>query len=127
MNEQEPCYSYNVYLRMRRNVMPKLIIAAAATIALVGSPLAVAAAADGQDAHHHRAWHHVGTSAGGPSDRYVFANPAIRDGYIMNGAFDWRRLRPGQKMPWYARGYSSDCVAWTPNAYHYACDPNNRY
>jgi hypothetical protein len=51
----------------------------------------------------------------------------IRDGYVMNGAFDWRRLRPGQEMPWYAHGYSNDCVAWTPNAYHYAGDPNNRY
>jgi hypothetical protein len=104
--------------------MPKLIIAAAATIALVGSPLSVAAAADGQGAHHH-ARHHTGVSASYAP--YVKVNPGARDGYVMNGAFDWRRLRPGQEMPWYAHGYSDDCVAWTPNAYHYACDPNNRY
>jgi hypothetical protein len=55
------------------------------------------------------------------------ANPAVRGGYIMNGNFDWRRRRYGEKMPWYAHGYSDNCVAWTPHAYHYACDPNGRY
>jgi hypothetical protein len=55
------------------------------------------------------------------------ANPAVRGGYIMNGNFDWRRIRPGEKLPWYAHGYADDCVAWTPHAYHYACDPNAQY
>jgi hypothetical protein len=105
--------------------MQKLIIAAAATIALVGSPLSIAAAADGQGARHHARHHTGGVSASYAP--YVKVNPGVRDGYVMNGAFDWRRLRPGQEMPWYAHGYSDDCVAWTPNAYHYACDPNNRY
>jgi len=27
------------------------------------------------------------------------ANPTVRGGYIMNGDFDWRRLRSGKKMP----------------------------
>ena len=107
--------------------MKKLSIAAAATVALGVLPISAAAAADGQGARHHHARHHTGASGGGSYGPYVTANPAVRDGYVMNGAFDWRRLRPGQEMPWYARGYSNDCVAWTPHAYHYACDPNNRY
>lgn len=106
--------------------MKRLSIAAAAAVALGVLPISAAAAADAQGLRHHIR-HHVGTSAGGPYAPYVTPNPAIRDGYVMNGAFDWRRFRPGQEMPWYARGYSNDCVAWTPHAYHYACDPNNRY
>lgn len=107
--------------------MQKVIIAAAATVALVVSPISVAGAAGGQDApRQHHARHHT-TGVSGPYAPNVQLNPAVRDGYVMNGAFDWRRLRPGQEMPWYAHGYSNDCVAWTPNAYHYACDPNNRY
>jgi hypothetical protein len=104
--------------------MQKLIIAAAASVALLVSPISVAGAASAQDQHHHR---HQTARVAGSYPPYVKLNPAVRDGYIMNGAFDWRRLRPGQEMPWYAHGYSNDCVAWTPNAYHYACDPNNRY
>jgi hypothetical protein len=109
-------------MRMGRNVMQKLTIALLATAALGVLPISAAAAADAPGVHHHRARHHAG--AYGP---YVIADPAVRDGYVMNGAFDWRRLHPGHEMPWYAHGYSSDCVAWTPDAYHYACDPNNRY
>ena len=103
--------------------MQKLVIAAVATVALGVLPISAAAAADAQGVHRHHARHH----AGGPYGPYVFANPAVRDGYVMNGSFDWRRLRPGYELPWYAHGYSDDCVAWTPHAYHYACDPNNRY
>jgi hypothetical protein len=43
----------------------------------------------------------------------------------MNGNFDWRRR--GEQRPWYAHGYNDDCVAWSQNAYHYACDVNSRY
>ena len=100
--------------------MQKLTIALFATAALDVLAISAVAAADAQDVHHHRARHHTGSH--GP-----YVNPAVRDGYVMNGAFDWRPLRPGQEMPWYAHGYSNDCVAWTRHAYHYACDPNNRY
>jgi hypothetical protein len=99
--------------------MQKLMIAVAMTTALGALPLGAAAAADVQGKHHHR--HHVRVGADGP-----YVNPAaVRDGYVMNGAFDWRRR--GEQRPWYAHGYNDDCVAWSQNAYHYACDPNNRY
>jgi hypothetical protein len=93
--------------------MQKHAIAIMAAIVMGGLPVSIAVAAD----HHH-----VRAGAYLPE-----ADPAVRDGYIMNGNFDWRRLRPGEEMPWYAHGYSNDCVAWTPHAYHYACDPNGRY
>jgi hypothetical protein len=96
--------------------MRKHATAIMAAIAIGGLPASAAIAA-AQQGTHHIARHHA----------YVEANPAVRGGYIMNGNFDWRRLRPGEKMPWYAHGYSDDCVAWTPHAYHYACDPNARY
>lgn len=47
--------------------------------------------------------------------------------YVPNGSFDWRHRRPGQPVPWYAYSQSGNCYVWTPNAYHYACDPNSRY
>ena len=103
--------------------MQKLTIAVLATVALGALSISAAAAADAQGARHHRVRHHAS-----PYDPYIIADPAVRDGYVMNGAFDWRPLRrAGHEMPWYAHGYSSDCVAWTQHAYHYACDPNNRY
>ena len=90
--------------------MQKYTIAIMAAILMSGLSVSIAAAA-----HHH-------ARAGDSSDL------AIRDGYIMNGNFDWRRVRrAGEKIPWYAHGYSDDCVAWTPHAYHYACDANARY
>ena len=92
--------------------MQKLAIAIMAAIVMGGLPVSTAVAAN----------HHVRAGASHPK-----AHPAVRDGYIMNGNFDWRRFRPGEKMPWYAHGYSNDCIAWTPHAYHYACDPNGRY
>jgi hypothetical protein len=106
--------------------MRMLIIAIASTATLGALPVSAAVAADAQGVHHyHHARHHVSPS--GPYAPDAAYNPAVRDGYIMNGNFDWRRLRPGEKRPWYARGYSDDCVAWTEHAYHYACDPNSRY
>jgi hypothetical protein len=102
--------------------MQRLISAIATTVALSVLPISAAAGADAQGVHHHRARHHAASY--GP---YVTANPAVRDGYVMNGAFDWRPLHSGHELPWYAHGYSNDCVAWTRDAYHYACDPNNRY
>ncbi|MDR3468725.1 MAG: hypothetical protein P4M07_22585 [Xanthobacteraceae bacterium] len=51
---------------------------------------------------------------------------AERD-YVSNGSFDWRHRRHGQAVPWYAYSQSGNCYVWTPNAYHYACDPNSRY
>jgi hypothetical protein len=47
--------------------------------------------------------------------------------YVSNGAFDWRHKRPYRHVPWYAYSESGNCFVWTPNAYHYACDPNARY
>jgi hypothetical protein len=90
--------------------MQKYTIAMMAAILMSGLSGSIAVAAQ----HHARAYHSK-------------ADLAIRDGYIMNGNFDWRRVHAGEKMPWYARGYSDDCIAWTPHAYHYACDPNARY
>jgi hypothetical protein len=102
--------------------MQKLTIAVAATVALGVLPISAAAAADAQGVRHHRIRHHAGSY-----DPYVLADPAVRDGYVMNGAFDWRPLGSRHALPWYAHGYTSDCVAWTQHAYHYACDSNNRY
>jgi hypothetical protein len=102
--------------------MQRLTSVIATMVALSLLPIAAAAGANPQGVHHHRARHHAGSY--GP---YVAANPAVRDGYVMNGAFDWRPLHSGHEMPWYGHGYNDDCVAWTRNAYHYACDPNNRY
>jgi hypothetical protein len=109
-------------MRKERKVMRKLIIAIASTAALGALPVSAAAAADAEGVHHQ---HHAGTYK--TYEPYAAYNPAVRDGYVMNGNFDWRRLRPGEKRPWYANGYTDDCVAWTEHAYHYACDPNNRY
>lgn len=47
--------------------------------------------------------------------------------YVSNGSFDWRHERPNWQVPWYAYDESGHCFVWTPNAYHYACDPNSRY
>ena len=47
--------------------------------------------------------------------------------YVSNAAFDWRHKRPYRHVPWYAYSESGNCFVWTPNAYHYACDPNARY
>jgi len=44
--------------------------------------------------------------------------------HVSNGSFDWRRERPNWQVPWYEGG---ERFVWTPNAYHYACDPNSRY
>ena len=107
-----------------RIVMRKLVIVIASTAALGALPISAAAAADAPGVyHHHHARHHAGAyRTYDPDGAY---NPAVRDGYVMNGNFDWRRR--GEHRPWYAHGYNDDCVAWTEHAYHYACDPNNRY
>jgi hypothetical protein len=59
------------------------------------------------------------------------ANPrapaGIDQSYVSNGSFDWRHKRPYRHVPWYAYSESGNCFVWTPNAYHYACDPNARY
>jgi hypothetical protein len=104
--------------------MRKHAMAIMATVVISGLPVSVAIAADQQGTHHLTRHHHAQAGSYVPD---VEADPAVRGGYTMNGNFDWRRLRPGEKMPWYAHGYSNDCVAWTPHAYHYACDPNARY
>jgi hypothetical protein len=97
--------------------MRKLTIAVAATI--MGG-LAFAAVAADEPGTHHGVRHHRGHVY-----PYLADNPAVRGPYIMNGNFDWRRI--GEQRPWYAHGYNDDCVAWSHDAYHYACDPNNRY
>jgi hypothetical protein len=99
--------------------MQKLMTAAAMIAAMGMLPVSAAMAEDAPARHHH-ARHHKAYSG----DAYV--DPAaVRDGYVMNGNFDWRRR--GEHRPWYAHGYNDDCVAWSHDAYHYACDPNNRY
>lgn len=98
----------------------KFGVALAVTILLTAAPIATGAAA-AADAGHSR--HHADRS-GKPAYRpgVVAGEP----GFVSNGAFDWRRRRYGE-VPWYAYGYSPDCMAWTPHAYHYACDTNSRY
>jgi hypothetical protein len=98
-------------------IMNKLALAAAVT-GVLGALSVVATAADAPRGHHH---HYVR----GPT--VAAGNPAVTDGYVMNGAFDWRHRRYGWNPPWYAYGYNPNCLAWTPHAYHYACDPNSRY
>ena len=93
--------------------MQKHVIAIMTAVVMGALPVSLAVAAK----HHH---HHVREGAYLPE-----ADPPVRGGYIMNGNFDWRRR--GEPVPWYGRGYSDSCVAWTQNAYHYACDPNGRY
>jgi hypothetical protein len=101
-----------------RNVMQKLVVAVAVTATLGLLPVSSATAAGTPSRQHHRVRNHVPVHP-------PYADPAVRGGYIMNGNFDWRRR--GEHVPWYGHGYSDDCVAWSQNAYHYACDPNNRY
>jgi hypothetical protein len=97
--------------------MHKLAIAAAVAAVFGALSISAAVADFGTRAHHHdiRARPLAGGYAGVP------------DGFVMNGSFDWRHRRYGWNPPWYAYGYSPNCWAWTPHAYHYACDPNSRY
>lgn len=53
--------------------------------------------------------------------------PRVGKAYVSNGSFDWRRNRPNWQAPWYAYNESGHCYVWTPNAYHYACDPDSHY
>jgi hypothetical protein len=98
--------------------MYKLAIATAVTTVLGALPISAAGAQVEPRGHHH---HDVRgrTSVGG----YATA----QNGFVMNGAFDWRHRRYDWNPPWYAHGYNGNCWAWTPHAYHYACDPNSRY
>jgi hypothetical protein len=107
------------------NVMHKLVIAVAVSAAFGILPVCVAAA-DDTDAgkHQHTNKHRAPAAPTASSEAEV--NPAVRDGYRMNGNFDWRR-RGENEVPWYAHGYNDNCVAWEQNAYHYACDVNSRY
>jgi len=100
--------------------MHKLVIALAVSAAFGVLP---AAAGDdtGTGKHKHHARH--GTETAPPE---VSSDPSVRDGYRVNGTFDWRR-RGQRDLPWYAHGYNDNCVAWEQNAYHYACDVNSRY
>jgi len=47
--------------------------------------------------------------------------------YVSNGSFDWFHKRPNGQVPWYAYSESGKCFVWTPNAYHFACDPSSHY
>jgi hypothetical protein len=98
--------------------MNKLALAVAVT-GVLGALSIASAAADTPRGHHH---HHY---VRGPT--VAAANPAVSGGYVMNGAFDWRHQRYGWNPPWYDHGYNPNCLAWTPHAYHIACDPNARY
>ena len=111
--------------------MHKFMLAIAASAVLGMLPVSGAVANDtdnGQGAnsqaadskhHHTRQPVEAASSEGG--------NPAaVRDGYRMNGTFDWRR-RGEKDRPWYAHGYNDNCVAWEEHAYHQACDENSRY
>ncbi len=101
--------------------MQKRTMAVVATIVIGGLPVSAAVAADAPGPRHH-VRHHAAAGAYPP---YAEVDPAVRDGYVMNGNFDWRRR--GEHVPWYGHGYTDNCVAWSRDAYHYACDANNRY
>jgi hypothetical protein len=108
--------------------MHKFVIAVAVSAAFGVLPVSVAAAEDtdtGQHQHarHQHAQHHARQRVEPAGDE---GDIAVRDGYRMNGQFDWRR-RGERGLPWYAHGYNDNCVAWEQNAYHYACDQNSRY
>jgi hypothetical protein len=62
-----------------------------------------------------------------PADARAPGASGTRHVYVSNGSFDWRHQRNDQHVPWYAYSNSGHCFVWTPNAYHYACDPNSRY
>ncbi len=105
--------------------MYKIAIAAVAAVTVGVMSLPASAETNADTVRHVHRGHH----------RDVRGHYAVRgaeiagahDGFVMNGDFDWRRRRPGYEVPWYANGYSGDCYAWTPHAYHYACDVNSRY
>jgi hypothetical protein len=93
-----------VKLERLEEKMTKLLMA---TVAILTLNIA-AANADGYSANPH-------------------APAGIDQSYVSNGSFDWRHKRPYRHVPWYAYSESGNCFVWTPNAYHYACDPNARY
>jgi hypothetical protein len=97
--------------------MHKLAIAVMATVAIGVMPVPSDAAA------HRHGGHHADVRAG----KGIAGGQVARRVYVVNGDFDWRRRRDDWVPPWYAHGYSDSCLAWTPHAYHYACDPNSRY
>jgi Ni/Co efflux regulator RcnB len=107
--------------------MHKLMLAIAASAAFGMLPVSLAAADDTTNTAkttntskpRHTRQHVQAASSEAETD------PAVRDGYRMNGNFDWRRR--GENVPWYGHGYNDNCVAWEQNAYHYACDINSRY
>jgi hypothetical protein len=105
--------------------MHKLMLAMAASAAFGMLPVSLAAADDTNTTNNSKP-HHTRQHVQAASSE-VETNPAaVRDGYRMNGTFDWRR-RGEKDLPWYAHGYNDNCVAWEQNAYHHACDTNSRY
>ena len=113
--------------------MHKLMLAIAASAAFAMLPVSLAAADDttttntntNNNSNNNSKPHHTRQHVQAASSE-AETNPAVRDGYRMNGTFDWRR-RGEKDLPWYAHGYNDNCVAWEQNAYHYACDTNSRY
>jgi len=105
--------------------MHKLVVALAVSAAFAALPVAPVAAGDDNSTGKH---HHARHRAPAPQAEYpeAVSDPSVRDGYRVNGTFDWRH-RGKKELPWYANGYNDGCVAWEQNAYHYACDVNSRY
>jgi hypothetical protein len=64
---------------------------------------------------------------GYPADPRPAGINSTYQAYVSNGAFDWRHKQHYREVPWYAYSESGNCFVWTPNAYHFACDPNARY
>jgi hypothetical protein len=64
---------------------------------------------------------------GYPADPRAAGINSADQTYVSNGGFVWRHKRHYRQIPWYAYSASGNCFVWTPNAYHYACDPNARY
>jgi hypothetical protein len=63
-----------------------------------------------------------------PTDqRATGIHSGIDQTYVYNGSFGARHQRQYRQVPWYAYSESGHCFVWTPNAYHYACDPNAHY
>jgi hypothetical protein len=91
-------------LQTREKNMTKFLMATAAILALN-----IAAA----NANGYRA-----------DQRAVSVNSDVDQSYV---SFGGRHQRQYRRVPWYAYSESGHCFVWTPNAYHYACDPNARY
>jgi hypothetical protein len=54
-------------------------------------------------------------------------NSGVEQTHVYNRSSGWRHERQYRQVPWYAYSESGNCFVWTPDAYHYECDPNAHY